>query len=104
MLPNYWPIKTLIKQIIQKPVGQFPKLFFAYPDTVLRPMVLIQRGESLFRLKKYDRAFKHLRPFTANTPETKKSLMFKKMLEIYLNTGNWEKGGLNFQGNPMEVS
>ncbi len=76
----------------------YARLLVMTPDTVLRPQVLIQIGETYFRLKDYEKAVQNFSVFYQENPRDEKSPeILNKMLEICLLAGDRERGAKIFR-------
>ncbi|MBI3605628.1 MAG: transglycosylase SLT domain-containing protein [Nitrospirae bacterium] len=76
----------------------YARLLVMTPDTVLRPQVLIQIGETWFRLKDYEKAAQTFSVFYHENPRDEKAPeILNKMLEIYLLAGDRERGAKIFR-------
>ncbi|MHB8481331.1 MAG: transglycosylase SLT domain-containing protein [Nitrospiria bacterium] len=71
---------------------EYGRLLLLYPDTVLRPRILIRRGEALFRLKEYDQAGQAFETFYRENPKDEKVPdVLSKMVDLYLEQQEWDK-------------
>ncbi len=76
----------------------YSHIFVVYPDTVLRPQILIRKGETLYQLKDYDQSGEMFSLYLRENPKDEKTPeILNKMVNLYAENHEWEKGGKVFR-------
>lgn len=76
----------------------YSHIFVVYPDTVLRPQILIQKGETLYQLKDYEQAAEIFSLYLKENPKDERTPeILSKMVDLYAENHDWEKGGKVFR-------
>ncbi|MBI3351622.1 MAG: transglycosylase SLT domain-containing protein [Nitrospirae bacterium] len=75
-----------------KASDEYGHLLVIYSDTVLRPQILIQRGEALFRLKEYEKAAQTFTAFYRENPKDEKVPEgLSRLVDLYSEQQEWDK-------------